>query len=162
MSCTPLPKAAKLVWAKQLTRLPCLVVYVKFQLITVAKLLLPQSYYSKSCYKWLLWPILPLMHWLADGNLPLRSVRGFKRFNDNILYEVCQTARFILPFTMKPLCSQKVNRVPFYLRFNAKASRWFSHSCYFFTPAGICQCLYFWRMFSAHGLNWPHADDDPV
>ncbi len=31
MSCTPLPKAAKPVWAKQLTRLPCLVVYVKFQ-----------------------------------------------------------------------------------------------------------------------------------
>ncbi len=32
MSCTTLPKAAKPVWAKQLTRLPCLVVYVKFQL----------------------------------------------------------------------------------------------------------------------------------
>ncbi len=32
MSCTPLPKAAKPVWAKQLTRLPCLVVNVKFQL----------------------------------------------------------------------------------------------------------------------------------
>ncbi len=31
MSCTPLPKAAKPVWAKQLNRLPCLVVYVKFQ-----------------------------------------------------------------------------------------------------------------------------------
>ncbi len=31
MSCTPLPKAAKPVWAKQLTRLPRLVVYVKFQ-----------------------------------------------------------------------------------------------------------------------------------
>ncbi len=31
MSCTPLPKAAKAVWAKELTRLPCLVVYVKFQ-----------------------------------------------------------------------------------------------------------------------------------
>ncbi len=30
MSCTSLPKAAKLVWANQLTRLPCLVVYVKF------------------------------------------------------------------------------------------------------------------------------------
>ncbi len=33
MSCTPLPKAAKPVWAKQLTRLPCLVVYAKFQFI---------------------------------------------------------------------------------------------------------------------------------
>ncbi len=33
MSCTPLPKAAKPVWAKQLTRLPCLVVYVKFQFV---------------------------------------------------------------------------------------------------------------------------------
>ncbi len=32
MSCTPLPKAAKPVWAKQLTRLSCLVVYVKSQL----------------------------------------------------------------------------------------------------------------------------------
>ncbi len=31
MSCTPLPKAAKPVWAKQLTRLPCVVVCVKFQ-----------------------------------------------------------------------------------------------------------------------------------
>ncbi len=31
MSCTPLPKATKPVWAKQLTRLPCPVVYVKFQ-----------------------------------------------------------------------------------------------------------------------------------
>ncbi len=31
MSCTALPKAAKPVWAKQLTWLPCLVVYVKFQ-----------------------------------------------------------------------------------------------------------------------------------
>ncbi len=30
-SCTPLPKAAKPVWANQPTRLPCLVVYVKFQ-----------------------------------------------------------------------------------------------------------------------------------
>ncbi len=29
--CTPLPKAAKWVRTKQLTRLPCLVVYVKFQ-----------------------------------------------------------------------------------------------------------------------------------
>ncbi len=34
MSCTPLPKAAKPVWAKQLTRLPCLVVYVKFQFVS--------------------------------------------------------------------------------------------------------------------------------
>ncbi len=33
MSCTPSPKAAKPVWAKQLTRLPCLVVYVKFQFV---------------------------------------------------------------------------------------------------------------------------------
>ncbi len=33
MSCTPLPKAAKPVWAKQLTRLPCLVVNVKFQFV---------------------------------------------------------------------------------------------------------------------------------
>ncbi len=31
MSCSPLPKAAKPVWDKQLTRLPCLVVYAKFQ-----------------------------------------------------------------------------------------------------------------------------------
>ncbi len=33
MSCTPLQKAAKPVWAKQLTRLPCLVVYAKFQFV---------------------------------------------------------------------------------------------------------------------------------
>ncbi len=32
-SCTPLPKAAKLVWANQMTRLPCIVVNVKFQLV---------------------------------------------------------------------------------------------------------------------------------
>ncbi len=32
MSCTPLPKAAKTVRAKQLTRLPSVVVNVKFQL----------------------------------------------------------------------------------------------------------------------------------
>ncbi len=31
MSCTHLPKAAKPVWAKQLTRLLCPVVYVKLQ-----------------------------------------------------------------------------------------------------------------------------------
>ncbi len=37
MSCTPLPKAVKLVWAKQLTRLPCLVVYVKFQFVYTTK-----------------------------------------------------------------------------------------------------------------------------
>ncbi len=37
MSCAPLPKAVKLVWAKQLTRLPCLVVYVKFQLVYTTK-----------------------------------------------------------------------------------------------------------------------------
>ncbi len=30
-SCNPLPKAAKRGWANQLTRLPCFVVYVKFQ-----------------------------------------------------------------------------------------------------------------------------------
>ncbi len=41
MSCTPLPKAAKPVWAKQLTRLPCLVVYVKFQLVYAPYQLLP-------------------------------------------------------------------------------------------------------------------------
>ncbi len=35
MSCTPLPKAAKPVWAKQLTRLPCLVVYAKFQFVYI-------------------------------------------------------------------------------------------------------------------------------
>ncbi len=33
MSCTPLPKAAKPVWASLLTRLPCLVVYVKSQFV---------------------------------------------------------------------------------------------------------------------------------
>ncbi len=33
MSCTPIPKAAKLVWAKQLTRLPCLGVYGEFQFV---------------------------------------------------------------------------------------------------------------------------------
>ncbi len=33
MSCTPLQKAAKPVWPKQLTRLPCLVVYVNFQFV---------------------------------------------------------------------------------------------------------------------------------
>ncbi len=37
MSCTPLPKAAKPVWAKQLTRLPCLVVYVKFQFVSTTE-----------------------------------------------------------------------------------------------------------------------------
>ncbi len=31
MSCTPLSKAAKPAWAKQLARLPCLVIYIKFQ-----------------------------------------------------------------------------------------------------------------------------------
>ncbi len=31
--CTPLPKAVKRVWANQLARLPCLVVYVKFQFV---------------------------------------------------------------------------------------------------------------------------------
>ncbi len=33
MSCAPLPKAAKPVWANQLTRLPYLKVYAKFQLV---------------------------------------------------------------------------------------------------------------------------------
>ncbi len=37
MSCTPLPKAAKPVWAKQLTRLPCLVVSAKFQFVYTTK-----------------------------------------------------------------------------------------------------------------------------
>ncbi len=37
MSCTPLPKAAKPVWAKQLTRLPSLVVYAKFQFVYTTK-----------------------------------------------------------------------------------------------------------------------------
>ncbi len=35
MSCTPLLKAAKPVWANQLTRLPCLVVYVKFRFVYI-------------------------------------------------------------------------------------------------------------------------------
>ncbi len=33
MSCTPLPKAVKTVWANQLARLPCSAVYVKFQFV---------------------------------------------------------------------------------------------------------------------------------
>ncbi len=37
MSCTPLPKAAKLVWAKQLPRLPCLAVCVKLQFVHACK-----------------------------------------------------------------------------------------------------------------------------
>ncbi len=37
MSCTHFTKAAKPVWAKQLTRLPCLVVYVKFQFVCNTK-----------------------------------------------------------------------------------------------------------------------------
>ncbi len=37
MSCTPLPKAEKPVWAKQLTRLSCLVVYIKFQFVYATK-----------------------------------------------------------------------------------------------------------------------------
>ncbi len=36
-SCTPLPKAAKPVRAKQLTRLPCLVIYAKFQFVYTTK-----------------------------------------------------------------------------------------------------------------------------
>ncbi len=35
MSCNP--NTAKPVWAKQLTRLPCLVVYVKFQFVYTTK-----------------------------------------------------------------------------------------------------------------------------
>ncbi len=38
MSCTPLPKAAKPVWAKQLTRLPCLVGYAKFHFVYTSNL----------------------------------------------------------------------------------------------------------------------------
>ncbi len=37
MSCTPLPKAVKPAWAKQLTRRPCLEVYVKFGFVYVTK-----------------------------------------------------------------------------------------------------------------------------
>ncbi len=33
MSCTPLTKAAKQAWPNQLTRLPCLVVYGKFEFV---------------------------------------------------------------------------------------------------------------------------------
>ncbi len=33
MSCTHLPRATKLVWAYQVTRLPCLMIYVKFQFV---------------------------------------------------------------------------------------------------------------------------------
>ncbi len=38
MSYTPQPKAAKLVWANQLIRLHCLVVYVKFQFVFTIRL----------------------------------------------------------------------------------------------------------------------------
>ncbi len=37
MSCTPLPKAAKPVWSKQLTRLPCLIVLAKCNLCILLK-----------------------------------------------------------------------------------------------------------------------------
>ncbi len=37
MSCIPSPKTAKLFWAKQLTRLPCLMVCVKFQFVDLIK-----------------------------------------------------------------------------------------------------------------------------
>ncbi len=37
MSCIPSPKTAKLFWAKQLPRLPCLMVYVKFQFVDLIK-----------------------------------------------------------------------------------------------------------------------------
>ncbi len=37
MSRTPFPKAAKLAWAKQLTRSPCLVIYVKFLFLYINK-----------------------------------------------------------------------------------------------------------------------------
>ncbi len=48
MRCTPLPKATKPVWANQLTRLPCLVVYVKVQFVStitskIGSQLLPSS-----------------------------------------------------------------------------------------------------------------------
>ncbi len=46
MSCTNLSKAAKLVWAKHLTQLPCFVVYVKFQFVYTTK--------SKMCSQLLL------------------------------------------------------------------------------------------------------------
>ncbi len=36
MSSIPLPEAAKLVWANQLTRLPWLVLYIKFQFAFIA------------------------------------------------------------------------------------------------------------------------------
>ncbi len=48
MSCTPLPKAAKPVWAKQLTRLPCLVVYVKFQFVYITKIQIVCQNFNKS------------------------------------------------------------------------------------------------------------------
>ncbi len=38
MSCIPLPKAAKPVWANQLTRLPCLVVHVTFVYSTTSEI----------------------------------------------------------------------------------------------------------------------------
>ncbi len=37
MSCIPSPKTAKLFWAKQLPRLPCLMVCVKFQFVDLIK-----------------------------------------------------------------------------------------------------------------------------
>ncbi len=47
MSGTPLPKAAKPVWAKQLTRLSCLALYVKFQFVyTTNRLKLTKGRYK--------------------------------------------------------------------------------------------------------------------
>ncbi len=56
MSCTPLPKAAKPVWAKQLTRLPCLVVYVKSQFVYIRTL-------KKGFKKRYLWPYSVIWSW---------------------------------------------------------------------------------------------------
>ncbi len=38
MSSTPLPKAAKPVWAVEPTRLPCLVACVKFRMLSLTKI----------------------------------------------------------------------------------------------------------------------------
>ncbi len=45
----PLPKAAKPVWAKQLTRLPCLVVYVKFQFVFSCNWIVTRETVSSTC-----------------------------------------------------------------------------------------------------------------
>ncbi len=47
MSCTPLPKATKSVWANQLTQLLFLVVHVKFQFVYVSYLSLLWTKYTK-------------------------------------------------------------------------------------------------------------------